>query len=113
MNQYESACFNEAFSEAGLQECKGDEPCDLVVVNTCIVTLKAAHQSRQSIRKAVRENPDATVAAVGCYAQAFPEKIREIDGVGVVVDNRRKSEVIEQVLRGGGSKEQVLSSQGL
>ena len=77
-------------------------------MNTCIVTLRAAHQSRQAIRKAIRENPGASVAAVGCYAQAFPDEIREIDGVGLVVDNRRKSEVIEQVLHRGVSKEQVL-----
>ena len=109
VNQYESACFNEAFSRAGLQEVKGDGDCDLIVVNTCIVTLRAAHQSRQAIRKAIRENPGASVAAVGCYAQAFPDEIREIGGVGLVVDNRRKSEVIERVLHGGGSSDQVLS----
>ena len=109
VNQYESASFNEAFSEAGLQQGKGDDACDLIVVNTCIVTLRAAHQSRQAIRKAIRENPGACVAAVGCYAQAFPEEIRDIDGVSFVVDNRCKSEVIRQVLRGGSSSEQVLS----
>ena len=108
VNQYESACFNEAFSKAGLQEAEGDRVCDLIVVNTCIVTLRAAHQSRQAVRKVIRENPGASVAVVGCYAQAFPEEIREIGGVGLVVDNRCKSEVIEQVLHRGSSREQVL-----
>ena len=109
VNQYESACFNEAFSESGLREVKGDEACDLVVVNTCIVTLRAAHQSRQAIRKAIRENPGGRVAAVGCYAQAYPEEIQDIEGVGLVVDNRCKSEVVEQVLHGGSTSDQVLS----
>jgi len=107
VNQYESACFNEAFSEAGLRQGKGDDTCDLIVVNTCIVTLRAAHQSRQAIRKAIRENPGAYVAAIGCYAQAYPEEIQAIDGVNLVVDNRSKLEVIDTVLNAGNSKEQV------
>jgi threonylcarbamoyladenosine tRNA methylthiotransferase MtaB len=109
VNQYESASFNEAFSEAGLEQVKGDDICDLVVVNTCIVTLRAAHQSRQAIRKAIRENPGAYIAAVGCYAQAFPGEIQAIDGVNLVVDNRSKSELIDAVLNAENPSEQVLS----
>ena len=109
MNQYESACFNDAFSQAGLRQVKGDTACDLVVVNTCIVTLRAAHQSRQAIRKAVRENPGARIAAIGCYAQAFPGEIQEIEGVNLVVDNRSKPEVVNMLLHAGSVSKQVSS----
>lgn len=108
VNQYESACFTEALFRAGLKQSKRGQDCDLVVVNTCIVTLRAAHQSRQAIRKAVRENPRARVAAVGCYAQAFPEELQGIDGVGLVADNRCKSEVVDNLLHGESSSEPTL-----
>jgi len=93
VNQYESAYFSEALVAAGWRVAGGDETPDVVIVNTCIVTQKAAHQSRQAVRKAIREHPAGYVAAVGCYAQVFPEELSEIEGLGLIGDNRMKAEV--------------------
>jgi threonylcarbamoyladenosine tRNA methylthiotransferase MtaB len=93
VNQYESAYFEEAMRGAGWDRARGDEAADAVIVNTCIVTQTAAHQSRQAIRKAIRQNPDANVAAVGCYAQVFPEELAEIEGLDLIADNRMKVRV--------------------
>jgi len=60
------------------------------IVNTCIVTQKASYQSRQAIRKAIRENPSALTAATGCYAQAFPEELSKIEGLDLVAGNALK-----------------------
>jgi len=59
-------------------------------VNTCIVTQRASYQSRQAIRKAIRENPSALTAATGCYAQAFPEELSGIEGLDLVAGNALK-----------------------
>jgi len=75
VNQYESAYLKDSLAGAGWQQAGKDETSDVVIINTCIVTQKAAHQSRQAIRKAIRENPDGYIAAVGCYAQALPKNI--------------------------------------
>ena len=48
---------------------------------------------RQAIRKAIRENPKAKVAAVGCYAQAFPEELEAIEGIALIANNRIKAEI--------------------
>lgn len=93
VNQYESACLKEALTGAGWRLSERNETCDVVIVNTCIVTQRAAHQSRQAIRKAIRENPSGHVAAVGCYAQVFPEELSQIEGLGLIADNRMKAEV--------------------
>ena len=40
----------------------------LVVVNSCAVTSEAVRQTRQTIRKARRANPDARLLVTGCAA---------------------------------------------
>ena len=99
VNQYESAYFNEALIRAGWRMAARNEPADAVIVNTCIVTQRAAHQSRQAIRKAIRENPRGRVGAVGCYAQVFPEELAAIEGLGFIADNRMKARVPDSLLR--------------
>ena len=91
VNQYESAYFHQALSRSGWRPAERGERADAVIVNTCIVTRRAAHQSRQAIRKAIRENPEGRVAAAGCYAQVFPETLSAIPGIGLIVDNRSKA----------------------
>ena len=93
VNQYESAYLSEALTHAGLRRALKGERADIAVINTCIVTQRASHQSRQAIRKAIRENPEGMVAAVGCYAQVFPDELTRIQGIGLIADNRAKGEL--------------------
>ena len=103
VNQYESAYLKETLAGAGWSQAGREETSDVVIINTCIVTQKAAHQSRQAIRKAIRENPGGYIAAVGCYAQALPKEISQIEGVGLVADNRMKSDIPRFLIKGGAS----------
>jgi len=103
VNQYESAYLKEALAGAGWGQVGRDETSDVVIINTCIVTQKAAHQSRQAIRKAIRENPGGYIAAVGCYAQALPKEISQIEGVGLIADNRMKADISHFLIKGGAS----------
>ena len=75
VNQYESEAIAELFAERGYEVVGIDEPADVYVINTCTVTNFGDKKSRQLIRKVKRQNPDAIVAAIGCYAQTQPEKI--------------------------------------
>ncbi|MCF8128909.1 MAG: tRNA (N(6)-L-threonylcarbamoyladenosine(37)-C(2))-methylthiotransferase MtaB [Deltaproteobacteria bacterium] len=93
VNQYESAFMEESLSRAGWQKADDGAPAHVLVINTCIVTHKAAHQSRQAIRKALRENPGARVAAVGCYAQSFPKELEAIEGLALIANNRVKAHI--------------------
>ena len=63
---------------------------DFCVVNTCAVTQKAAMQSRQAVRRAVRANPGAKIVVTGCYAQTAPQEIEAIEGVDVIIGNTEK-----------------------
>jgi len=63
---------------------------DICVINTCTVTGRTDYQSRQMIRKAIREHPGATVVVTGCYAQTNPDAIAAIPGVSLIVGQAEK-----------------------
>lgn len=75
VNQYESAAFKTGFENAGLEVVSAKESADIVVVNTCAVTAPAGAQSRQAIRKAIRQNPDAQIVITGCYAEISAKEL--------------------------------------
>jgi len=57
---------------------------DLVVVNSCAVTSEAVRQTRQTIRRARKANPDARLVVTGCAAQverAMFAAMPEVDGL--------------------------------
>ena len=90
VNQCESATLREALIRTGWVPAERGGSADLNIVNTCIVTQRASYQSRQAIRKTIRENPSALTAAIGCYAQTFPEELSGIEGLDVIAGNALK-----------------------
>jgi len=110
VNQYESAYLDESLSKAGLKQASAGSPADISIINTCIVTLTAAHQSRQEIRRAIRENPNSLVVATGCYAQAFPEELSRIEGISLIAGNTEKGKLPELLVNLAESrKEKILT----
>ena len=100
VNQYESAYLAESLLQAGWSQAVRHEKADTTIINTCIVTQRASYQSRQAIRKAIRENPSGRVAATGCYAQVFPEELSRIPGVHLIAGNSAKGR-LPGILAGG------------
>ena len=90
VNQYESAFIEESLLSKGCEKAKADEEADLLIINGCIVTSTASYQTRQAIRRGIRENPRAVTAAVGCYGQVFPEELTDIEGLDIIAGNREK-----------------------
>lgn len=90
VNQYESAFIEESLIDMGCKKANQDREAELVVIDTCIVTAKAGYQSRQAIRRAIRENPGAIIAVIGCYGQVFPDELSKINGVDLIAGNKGK-----------------------
>jgi threonylcarbamoyladenosine tRNA methylthiotransferase MtaB len=104
LNQYETEGMREAFRKRGVRIVPFGEPSDICVVHTCTVTQRTDSQCRQALRRAARVSKDGLVVATGCYAQTNPEKLAQIEGVGLVVGTAGKAELpdlIERVLDGG------------
>ena len=99
-NQYDSSALEDALKEASLQVVPFPGPADAYIINTCTVTGRTDHQSRQTIRKARNVNPGALVIVTGCYAQVSPDEVSSIEGVDYVVGNPEKGKIVEYILSG-------------
>ncbi len=95
VNQYESESIESGLRLRGWQPAEREEDADLSIINTCTVTARAAMQSRQAVRRAVRNSPGAAVAAAGCCVQSEPETFTEIEGVSLVIGNTDKHRIPE------------------
>ena len=90
VNHYETQAMRELFMQAGYEIKDFEDSADIYVINTCTVTNIADRKSRQMLHRAKKRNPDAVVAAVGCYAQGDADQLALDDAVDLVVGNDRK-----------------------
>ena len=102
VNQWESAYIRTALENGGWKEVSEHDEYDVAIVNTCIVTQRASHQSRQAIRRFIRYNPKAIVVATGCYAQVYPDELRNIEGLDLILGNTQKHTLPSMVMDGAG-----------
>ncbi|MFO7931803.1 MAG: tRNA (N(6)-L-threonylcarbamoyladenosine(37)-C(2))-methylthiotransferase MtaB [Desulfosalsimonas sp.] len=103
VNQAESealaAWYRDRFGCRVSQRATGSQLC---IINTCAVTGKAEMQSRQAVRKAVRDNPGAAVVATGCCVQRDPEAFASMEGVDYIVGHADKHRIPELLNPGPG-----------
>lgn len=97
VNQYESEAIAELFAEKGYEIVGIDEEADVYVINTCTVTNFGDKKSRQLIRKVKRQNENAIVAVVGCYAQTAPQELMQVEGVNLVIGTKDRALIVEMV----------------
>jgi len=90
VNQYETEWLREGLVHAGYRDARADEPAQLCVVNTCTVTGAADAKSRQLIRRLARDNPDARIVVMGCYATRAATEIARLPGVSEVITDKRE-----------------------
>jgi threonylcarbamoyladenosine tRNA methylthiotransferase MtaB len=106
LNQSELESLACQFVQAGHTVVDTVREADLCVLNTCAVTHTAVGKSRQAIRRLRRANSDAQLAVTGCYAQMWPQEIRELGSVDLIVGNEDKEQLVERVEKELGIKGQ-------
>ena len=90
VNQYETQYVREGLLSAGYTDAVDDQTADLCVINTCTITNEGDAKSRQVIRRAHRDNPDARIVVMGCYATREPAAVAALPGVAEVVTDKRE-----------------------
>ncbi len=98
INQFETDALQQDLLSRGNTVVPFDAEADVYIINTCSVTAKSDTQSRQVIRSAVRRAHGANVVVTGCYAEMSPDEIKKIPGVGLVIGNRDKTGISDQVM---------------
>ena len=97
VNQCESDAIGQSLKASGWVPAAVKTEAEIHIVNTCAVTGKAAMQSRQEIRRAVRSAPSSRVIVTGCYAQVEPEETDKIDGVSLIIGQALKHRIADLV----------------
>ena len=97
VNTVETEGMKRLFEKAGYRVVAEDEYADAYIVNTCTVTNMGDRKSRKMLRRVHGLNPQAVVAAVGCFAQVAPEEAAAIEGVSLVVGNNMKRDIVSLV----------------
>ena len=113
VNSYETEAMRGMFEAAGYDIVDFKDTADIYVVNTCTVTNIADRKSRQMLHQAKHRNPEAIIAAVGCYVQAAEEVLLEDSAVDIVVGNNKKSDIVMMVERCRDSREKSKLQVGL
>ncbi len=90
LNFSETSTIARSFTNEGFDRVDFEEIADIYVINTCSVTENADKQFKQVVKKAMKLNDKAFVAAVGCYAQLKPEELVAVDGVDLVLGATEK-----------------------
>lgn len=98
VSQYESTALAEELLRLGLSEVSFSEYADAYVINTCTVTQESDAKSRKYIRRALRQNPNAVVAVMGCYSQRSPEQVAAIEGVSIVAGTADKMKLAPMIV---------------
>lgn len=90
LNFSETSTIGRNLADAGYGKVPFESGADVYVINTCSVTDHADRKCKKIVREALRHNPNAFVAVIGCYAQLKPQEIASIPGVDLVLGAAEK-----------------------
>ena len=97
LNFSETSTIASSMKDGGYQRVDFNEVADMYVINTCSVTENADKRFKSIVRRAQEINPDAFIAAIGCYAQLQPEQLIKVDGVDLVLGAKEKFKLADFV----------------
>lgn len=82
-NKYEKVLFNEY--------------ANIYIINTCSVTYNADKKFKYFVNIALKNNSEAFIIAIGCYAQLNPKELLEVNGVDLVLGANEKFNIIKYI----------------
>ena len=97
LNFSETSTIARSFSSEGFDRVEFSEVADIYVINTCSVTENADKRFKTVVKQAQKSNPEAFVAAVGCYAQLKPQELANVHGVDLVLGATEKFKITDYI----------------
>ena len=101
VNQYETQAMEQELLRRGHELVDFESAADAYIVNTCSVTAVSDKKSRQMIRRCKKINPEAVVAACGCYVQTHAQEAAglDLDLIAGTGDRMAFLDLLEQAAR--------------
>lgn len=97
LNFSETSTIARNFVEEGFERVTFEEKADIYVINTCSVTDNADKRFKSIVKNALKQNENAFIIGVGCYAQLKPEELANIHGVDLVLGATEKFNVTSYI----------------
>ena len=97
LNFSESSTIVRQLEENGFTRVDFSDRADIYIINTCSVTDNADKKCRNTVKGVLKQNPNAYVVVIGCYAQLKPKEILSIPGVDMVLGAAEKFNMIEHL----------------
>ena len=94
LNFSETSTIARQLIAAGYERVDFKKSAEVYIINTCSVTDQADATCRNIVRQALRVNPNAFIAVIGCYAQLKPREIASIEGVDIVLGANEKFNIV-------------------
>lgn len=104
VNLYDTEAMLELFKKKGYELVEFSEKADVYIVNTCTVTNFGDKKSRQMMRRAKKNSPEAILVACGCYAQVAPEEVSKIEEVNLIIGTKDRANIVNIVENYSSSK---------
>ena len=93
VNLFETQALMQLAASRGHEIVERDA--DAVIVNTCTVTSVSDHKNIRAFHKLRKDNPQAVIAACGCFAQTDPERIRATGEIDLVCGTSNRAQTID------------------
>jgi len=97
LNFSETSTIARSFENKGYDRVDFTDRADMYVINTCSVTENADKRFKTIVRQAQKINPEAFVAAIGCYAQLKPQDLADVHGVDLVLGASEKFKILDYI----------------
>jgi len=107
LNFSETSTIARDLTQEGFDRVPFENFADIYVINTCSVTENADQRFKTIVKKALKNNPNAFLIAIGCYAQLRPEELAEVEGVDLVLGASEKfniSAYLNELLNDGTAR---------
>ncbi|NND10131.1 MAG: tRNA (N(6)-L-threonylcarbamoyladenosine(37)-C(2))-methylthiotransferase MtaB, partial [Flavobacteriaceae bacterium] len=93
----ETSTIARNFIDEGFDRVDFVEKADMYVINTCSVTENADKRFKTIVKQAQKRNPEAFIAAIGCYAQLKPQELADVNGVDLVLGATEKFKITDYI----------------
>ncbi|MBL4939860.1 MAG: tRNA (N(6)-L-threonylcarbamoyladenosine(37)-C(2))-methylthiotransferase MtaB [Lutibacter sp.] len=97
LNFSETSTIARNFQNEGFDRVAFEEKADIYVINTCSVTDNADKRFKTIVKSALKQNENAFLIAIGCYAQLKPSTLAAVDGVDMVLGATEKFKVTDYI----------------
>ena len=97
LNFSETSTIARNFNNEGFDRVDFSDKADIYVINTCSVTENADKRFKTIVKQAQKVNPNAFVAAIGCYAQLKPNELADVEGVDLVLGATEKFKITDYI----------------